>query len=261
MATELKTPQEISLGPRKLEDLLSEAFRIYKSNYTKLWAIATITGVLNAFFFVAIYGGIFLFPLLSESDRMMSVLPYMIIGGVLGYIGFIIVSVLVQCALIYFVAVQYYDEDIGFSDSYGYAWSRLGTALGTSILVGLTLGALVLTIIGIPFAIYLGVCWCFALPCVMIRGTGIIEAFSKSYALVKGNWWRVFGINLMFAIIVAGINSIAGIIPVLGLAISTIVGMPVAVLGSVLLYFDLRVRKQDYTSEELAEELNTINTS
>jgi hypothetical protein len=91
-------------------------------------------------------------------------------------------------------------------------------------------------------------------------GTGIIEAFSKSYALVKGNWWRVFGINLMFAIIVAGINSIAGIIPVLGWAISTIVGMPVAVLGSVLLYFDLRVRKQDYTSGELAEELNTINT-
>lgn len=256
MATELKTPQEISLGPRKLEDLLSEAFRIYRSNYTKLWAIAAITGVLNAVFFTAIYGGIFLFPLLSESDRMMSVLPYMIIGGVLGYIGFIIISILVQCALIYFVAVQHYDKDIGFSDSYGYAWSRLGTALGTSILVGLALGALVLTIIGIPFAIYLGVCWCFVLPCVMIKGTGIIEAFSKSYALVKGNWWRVFGINLMFSIIMAGINSIAGIIPVLGLAISTIVGVPVVVLGSVLLYFDLRVRKQGYTLDDLTKELN-----
>jgi len=42
MATELKTTQEVRLGPRKLEDMLSEAFRIYKQHYLKLWAIAAI---------------------------------------------------------------------------------------------------------------------------------------------------------------------------------------------------------------------------
>lgn len=255
------TVQEINLGPRKLEDMLSEAWRIYKKHYLKLWAIAAISGVLNVLLIVVMYGAGFLIALLSEGDKIIAVLPYIIAGGTFAIAVFIAVNLWVQCALMYFIAVQYHATDIGFSDSYVYAWSKLGTAFVTSILVSLAVGGLTLTIIGIPLAIYIGVNWCFALPYVVIKGTGITEALSKSYALVKGNWWRVLGINLMFAVIMFGINSVAGVIPILGWVISTIVGTPVVILGLVLLYFDLRVRKQEYTLDDLTKELNIESRS
>lgn len=254
--TTKETITQNTLGPRKLEDMLSEAFRIYKQHYLKLWGIAAISSVLNVLFIVAMYGAGFLIALLSEGDKIIAVLPYIIAGGAFAITVFIAVNLWVQCALMYFIAVQYHATDIGFSDSYAYAWSKLGTAFVTSILVSLAVGGLTLTIIGIPLAIYIGVNWCFALPYVVIKGTGITEALSKSYALVKGNWWRVLGINLMFAVIMFGINSVAGVIPILGWMISAIVGTPVVILGLVLLYFDLRVRKQEYTLDDLTKELN-----
>ena len=250
---------DIIFGPKKLEDILSEGFRIYKCNYVKFWAISAVAGIIQLFSFIIIYGGIFLIPILSESDSLLITLPFIISGGVFIFIVLWAIGFWVQGALIYFIGAQYLDRQIGFSESYRYSGSRLGKALLASILISLAVGGLCLTIIGIPLAIYLGVNWCFALPCIFIQGTGITEALSKSYALVKGNWWRVLGINLMFFVIAMGINSIAGIIPFIGIIISTVVSTPVTALGLVLLFFDLRARKHNYTLDALHDELNRPN--
>ena len=250
---------DIILGPKKLEDLLSEGFRIYKGHYSKFWAIASIAGITQIILFTIIYGGIFAIPILCESEELLPLLPFIISGCVFICILLEVVYFWVHSALIYYTAGQYLNNDISFAESYRYTWYRLGRVLLVSILIGLVIGGLCLTIIGIPFAVYLGVKWCFALPYIIIKGTGITEALSKSSALVKDNWWRVLGINLMFFVIAAGINSIAGLLPFIGMLISTIVSAPITVLGSVLLFFDLRARKQHYTLNTLHEELNQPN--
>ena len=78
----------------------------------------------------------------------------------------------------------------------------------------------------------------------------------RSLALVKGNWWRVWGMMFVLSIIISPINAILGKIPGIGPIIGGILTTPFFVVGHVLLYYDLRLRKEGYNVETLAGELN-----
>jgi hypothetical protein len=47
-----------------------------------------------------------------------------------------------------------------------------------------------------------------ALPAVVLEGIGPVDALRRSWQLVKGSWWRVFGITLLAGIVVAIIGFI-----------------------------------------------------
>jgi hypothetical protein len=114
-----------------------------------------------------------------------------------------------------------------------------------------------ITIIGIPAAIYFAVTWTFIWQAALIDGSGPRAALARSSALVRQNWWRVLGIMLVVGIIAGAISAVLGTIPVVGSTIGSILSTPIAVTGATLLYYDLRVRKEGYTLEALAEELGT----
>jgi hypothetical protein len=129
---------------------------------------------------------------------------------------------------------------------------------------------------------YLSTRWFFALQSALIEGLSPIKALKNSSALVKNNWWRVLGILLILTIITSAI-AIVLFTPVImygaieaktapmrwstGLpptyiiaafiwdAIATILCTPTFMIGATLLYFDLRVRKQGYSLDALANEL------
>lgn len=63
------------------------------------------------------------------------------------------------------------------------------------------IGALVL-VAGIVFMIYLIFRWYFAFTAIVSEDKKVVESFSKSSLLVNGNWWRVFAIIILFSIIV-----------------------------------------------------------
>jgi len=159
-----------------------------------------------------------------------------------------------------------------------------------SVAVGGTYGwliafAIAVTLIFIvaPAAIYLGINWAFILPTALLEGCGPTAAMSHSAALVKQNWWRVMGIMLLLLTIVSLIAMIfympamigtttwaisgamtgaetelpTGIMvwAIIGGAIGGIISAPIGIIGITLLYFDLRVRKQGYSLDALADEL------
>jgi len=165
-----------------------------------------------------------------------------------------------------------------------------------SVAVGGTYGwliafAIAVTLIFIvaPAAIYLGINWAFILPTALLEGCGPTTALSHSTALVKQNWWRVLGIMLLLLTIVSIIAMIFYIpamigattwaisgamtgaeaeLPtgmmvwaILGGAIGGIISAPIGIIGITLLYFDLRVRKQGYSLDALADELGLKSTS
>ena len=87
--------------------------------------------------------------------------------------------------------------------------------------VGLAVGALL--VIGlIPLAIWLWVSWSLAAPTLMLERTGVIVAMRRSFRLVRPAWWRIFGIELLAAII-------AGVI-------TTVVSIPFTVIGGVSIF-------------------------
>jgi hypothetical protein len=95
-------------------------------------------------------------------------------------------------------------------------------------------------------------------PAVVLERKGIGESFGRSSELVRGSWWRVFGIGLLVFVLFA----IAGgvLTTVLSVAVSERVSVVVSALvnvlvepfalGSlVLLYYDLRLRKEGTIGE------------
>lgn len=67
--------------------------------------------------------------------------------------------------------------------------------------IGVTLFGVMLCLVATVFVTYLWVRWAFALPAIAWEDAGVIQSFGRSSFLVKGFWWRTFGIILLLNII------------------------------------------------------------
>ncbi|MEU3200629.1 glycerophosphoryl diester phosphodiesterase membrane domain-containing protein [Streptomyces sp. NPDC006996] len=145
-------------------------------------------------------------------------------------------------------------------------------AAGSEVGVGLT----VLGIIGAGvLALWLMIRFSLASPALMLEKQGILKAMSRSAKLVRGSWWRVFGVQLLATIIanvVASIivipftflasalsgdgvtgflNSAGGdigwtflIVSGIGSVIGAMITFPITAGVTVLLYIDQRIRRE-----------------
>ena len=246
------------LRPRNLRGILGETFKIYARNFLRLSAIVAIVEVS-----VVLLQGI-----MSHVK---------IESPVLFILSSIVAAPLMGGALIHAVSEQYFRQTIGIGRAYRFAWRRSGALLGATILTFLAIAAILIIAIGIAkvisseagstisfifaapgfcAALYLSISWVFIYEAALLEGLGPIAALSRSSALVKGNWWRVWGIMLVLGIITSAITAIFGKLPEAGTAIGSILSTPILVIGNVLLYYDLRVRKEGYSLESLAGEIH-----
>ena len=142
----------------------------------------------------------------------------------------------------------------------------IGIGAAERMLIGI--GFVLLIIPGIFLAVSLAVIW----QALIIEGVGPMESIKRSWRLVSGERWRVFGAGLLvlvLAVIVIGIVS-----TVIALILSSVLGVSggmngylvqqvatllltplIAALGTVI-YLDLRVRKESLSAGELATALS-----
>lgn len=241
------TGQGSELPVRDLRGLLSATFVIYQENFGVLFRIALVAQV--PFFIAA----------LIPNDTM---------AFAVSMVG-LLTGLLASAAVTYFVAQRYLGQFTTAANSYAAALSY-GTSLlvnfGAYAAVIFALGILSLFIIGLPLLVFAVVAWFFYVQAVMVEGKGPGTALTRSWELVKGSWWRVFGVGLVFMLltIIGGfITSIPGLIvgfasETAGSLIATFGGVlvtPIAYIGAVVLYLDLRVRQEDYTLEQLASDM------
>ena len=143
------------------------------------------------------------------------------------------------------------------------AWVIL-TSIGFVLLV---LPGLAMVCVGVYFAVR----WSLSVAAMMAEDIGPINGMRRSWNLVSGMWWRSFGI-LVVAFVLQFIISLAlgflfGLIVGvalsgdLGLAVSSVgstllsaLVSPIATIAVVLLYFDLRVRKEGLDLDQLARQ-------
>ena len=146
----------------------------------------------------------------------------------------------------------------------------------------------------VPFSIYFAVRWTFATPAVLLEEPSIRRAFERSSGLTRGRWWRVWGVLTSFSVLTFAVQRIlectVGFILILtklvgatssmdflrwivmyapldadplfltimmwtGFAVITFI-FPIWVIGITLLYFDLRVRKEEFDIEAAAATVN-----
>ena len=259
-----------SLQPMDFTDILDGVFSLYRSHFTLFLGITAVYFVL-----------ILLMDFIAMSVLFNAAPSTTIVVTFLAAAGSYVVIFWVVAALVYASAQVYLNRDVTSQEALKLALKRFWTYIGSVILWLLVVCGLFITVIGIPFSIYFGVRWgLYGLP-VLLEKTTARHALRRSTELVKGTWWRAFGIMLavfLIAIMIQfilmsafviltqitanedttlletlrrlfipmpgeiewGIFTIQRIITI-GIAALT---MPISAIGSALLYFDFRIRKE-----------------
>ncbi len=234
------------IPPRDLGQLISDTFSVYGANFWPLFVMALIPNV----------------PL-AISGYMSSLLDaiFILVG--------ILLLVLQAGAFVCWVAGHYASREVDVLECYRAAWRRVLSLAGATILILLALVVsmiLWVILIGIPLFFYLLVIWFFADEAIMIERKAAVAALGRSRELVRGSWWRVFGIGVTFVGIILGLF-LVGLIPSvivwninedLGNILLTVVSVlvaPIFFVGRTLVYLDLRARKEGYSLEALASDI------
>ncbi|HEY0416158.1 MAG TPA: hypothetical protein VGC78_07200 [Gaiellaceae bacterium] len=131
-------------------------------------------------------------------------LLFALIGGVLGAVAAVIVSVagvfLLQAALVEAVAdVRDGRADLSIAQTLGRVWPRLGAVVATSLLaaVAIALGFIALVVPGL----YLVTIWSVIIPALVLEKLGVMDSFGRSRSLVSGYGWTVFGVIVVTVVI------------------------------------------------------------
>lgn len=261
--------------PRQLGDILSAAWQLYTTNAGALIQIVAIVVVpltllqallvRVAFKPCDVTGDInSLDDLGNLIERCTGGFGRSLLTSALAAVIAIAVQQLVLGALMRGGAGTLLGRPIDVGGSYGYAFSRLGGLIGLALLVSLVVfvGFLMLFVPGLIFAIFLSM----AVPAFIVERKGATDAMSRSWNLVKGSWWHVFGVMIV-TLILAGI--VTGILSAIGgnnfflywvfSAIGQILTAPFVALVTIVLYVDLRIRTEALTAETLANELDAAS--
>ncbi|MFI2782094.1 hypothetical protein [Streptomyces sp. ALB3] len=188
----------------------------------------------------------------DESASSADVVPLVTAGCVLALLGIAtmaIVSGLMYAAVPAVLQEAVLGRPVAFATVWSRAWSRVAPVVGTLILTGLvavvpvlllmaafagaiiglltmdsgggTATAVTLGVVGAlatgPLAVWLWIKVCLAPAVVVFEGQGPVAALRRSSQLVRGDWWRIFGITLLAGLMAA----VAGYV----------VQMPFSVLG------------------------------
>jgi hypothetical protein len=140
----------------------------------------------------------------------------------------------------------------GFRAAFRGMERRFWRVVAGQMLVVLALIGLVLTVIGIPFAVYKYVAWSFVKQEILFEDKSIREAFHGSADLVRGRWWhsvRVVAFLFVISVVTGPVLTFALIFTSLSLTSINLLGslvfallIPYVALGETLLYFDLGTR-------------------
>lgn len=198
-------------GPGRI---ISEAWQIYKKNFSRIVALTLLISLAQvALSAVASYaaGG--------STFGLLAVLPASFLV--------VLASVWVSMAVAYLVKSRIDGQNPGFGESLGAVSGRLGPAILTSIIqVFLLIGlSLLLIIPGLIFAVY----WNFSNYAVLFGGKSGMAALSESKSIVQGRWFKVFWRALAIAIMVIVASLIVQSMIGLVLPVETVVSGKVAV--------------------------------
>ena len=226
------------------------------------------------------------------SDLGSSLITLFAVAFVLVLVQALVVQPIATAAMTRAVGDVYLDRAATVAGAYRAVASRIGAVVGVSILLFLTgigifavffgllfasafaLGqsGLALLILIVPAVIVAFILvytrWLFAAPIVILEQKGAVDALRRSWSLVRGSTLRVFGITLLVGLITLILGGIiVGILSVvtqfgdvtLRLILNQFAALVVAVLIQpisfivvVLLYYDLRIRREAFDIEMLA---------
>jgi hypothetical protein len=263
MSEAIEQPGEAALPrPLGIGEILSTAFQLYRRHWRTLLAIAAVV-VVPLTLLQYLFGD--LVRTQGETTRNGVVVETatwsVAIAGLLAALAGIVMYLVLTGAITRAVAAEVAGEDSSVEQSYRFGFHRLGSVLLVSVLVGLAIiGGLILLVIP---GIYIGVRLAVSIEALVVEGRRGTEAMGRSWGLVGGHWWHAFGTILVAGLLTGIVNAVitapfgatGWFVQAVAAAVATVVTLPYGVLVGVLLYLDLRARKERLTMQTLRTDL------
>jgi len=252
------------MRPLEIGDLLDETFRMYRRHFLLFAGISVILAIPSA----ALVGLVFasLSSVVGETGQtdFAAFTPFLESLG-----AAVIVSVVIlpftQGAVMYAACESALGRPVTAGGVFVGVLRRYFPLLGYWLLFALT-GYLAAALCLVPLVLWawVFVLWSVATPAMFVENIGLAAAMSRSRYLVQGRWWRTF-LVLLLMVVVWYLSRVAlgaflqlgqvlltnvfspFIVSAIALAGSQLVGAlvtPVLQITIVLIYFDLRVRRE-----------------
>jgi hypothetical protein len=259
------------LRPLALGEILDVAIKLVRRNWRTLGLAVLVVSVPVAVISVLITASTTTYDAALDVRSPDDGTAYdagVFVNGILQVVLYLLATV--ACFLA--IADAYMGRPPDWRSSLRFAAQRTPVVFVMSILyfVGLLAGVFAV-VIG---AIFLAVRWSVAMPALLLERRGPVGALGRSWRLVKGFWWKCFGTLLVayllvtllsFAVggVVGGIlAAIASVDSVLGVVLQEAVGvvvqiftLPLFAAVTVVLYVDLRVRKEGFDLALMADHI------
>ena len=281
--------EPVALRPLGFGEILDTSFNLFKRNFKSAVIVSAVIMVPLTLIGAAASAGLApsdLAALDNPNATPEEILSVM--GGLFGAIGIgsvlqIVGSVLVQAATTRIYSENYRGAKMDPGDALRYGLRRLPAMIALTIVtsLGMAFGLLFCLIPGI----WLYAAWGLAPAALIAEGDGPIESLRRSFRLVKGAWWRVFGMLVVASILVAVITGVVTTPIQLAvtfgsgfadapnanmgafLAVNTLISglataltLPFTAAVVVALFFDQKVRKEGYDLERLIADLGDAPT-
>jgi hypothetical protein len=251
-----------ALPPRGIGEILSAAFQLYRRHWRTLMAIAAVVIVPLT---LVQYGIGHWFRTngqqLHDQAEISTSFWAVASASLLAALAALLLYQVLTGAITRTIATEVTGQDLGLEQSYRFGVARLGPILVVSILVGLAtlLGLLVFIIPGI----YIGVRLAVSTQALVVEDKRGTQAMRRSWELVGGHWWHAAFTILVAGLLTAVVNAAitapfsagAWFLQGIAAAIATTVTLPYGALVGVLLYLDLRARKERLHLDTLKADL------
>jgi uncharacterized membrane protein len=262
MSEAIGKPGQVALPrPMGIGEILSTAFQLYQRHWRTLLAIAAV--VVVPFTLVQyLLGDLVRTRGEVTRDGVVETATWAVgIAGLVAALAGVVMFLVLTGAITRAVAAEVAGEDPSVEQSYRFGFHRFWSVLLVSVLVGLaTIGGLILFIIP---GIYIGVRLAVSIEALVVEGRRGTQAMARSWELVGGHWWHAFGTlvvaglltGVVNALITAPFGNTSWFVQAIAAAVATVVTLPYGVLVGVLLYLDLRARKENLNLERLRADL------
>lgn len=276
-----------ALKPMRFEDILDTTFSLYRKHFWLFLGLVSFSVLAELGSHLLVDFSEFFFqrsPLLGIATILITVT-----FSVIGMGGIVIGS-----------GATYLGENVTIHSVLQRTMDKFWQLLGCFLLWSLVPVVLAATIIGIPFAIYLAVRWGFFLGTIMFETPMISIALKRSSELVKGMWWRVFGMLLAILLLSTLVHAIIeisiGLVLIATNLVSEIdfidvfewgllsvsfenstplfhaiftaihlvvhaISFAIWIIGVTLLYFNQRIRKEGFDIERQSQQPNTVESN
>lgn len=233
------------LRPRSAVEIIDAAFQLMRRNYLEMVAVA----------------GVIIVPL-AALELLSPLLLAVFFSMLRSFFSLVAIG-----AIIYIASQAYLGEPVSIGDALRVLRSRLLPLLAASLIQALMI------LMGFMFLIipgFLLTAWLFAMPTVVVlERRGPLEAIGRSYELASGFVLKIIGIFVLtyviYFLIIAAFGAlyfVLSALPRMGeqsigflINVFTVLALPLWACISVILYYDLRIRKEGFDLQVMARRL------